>query len=54
MEVAKPEERLLEGVSPIREEQLSDIVAGGEVEGLVIGLEVLVEHFDVGGEDGWG
>ena len=52
MEVAKPKKRLLEGVAPIGEEELRDIVGGGEVEGFVVGLEVLVEHFNVG-EESW-
>ena len=52
MEVAKPKKRLLEGVAPTGEEELRDIVGGGEVEGFVVGLEVLVEHFNVG-EEGW-
>ena len=52
MEVAKPKKRLLEGVAPIGEEELRDILGGGEVEGFVVGLEVLVEHFNVG-EESW-
>lgn len=50
MEVSEPEEWLLEGIAPVRVEKLSDVFGGGEVESVVIGLEVAVEHVDVGGE----
>lgn len=55
MEVAEPEEGLLEGIAPVGEEKLSNVVGGGKVEGVVVGLEVVVKHLDVGGKkDGGG
>lgn len=50
MEIAEPEEGLLEGGTPIRVEKLSDVGGGGEVESIVVGLEMAVDHFDMDGE----
>lgn len=54
VEVAEPEEGFLEGVAPLLGEELGGVGGGGGVEGVVVGLEVLVEHLDVGGENGEG
>lgn len=51
MEVAEPEEGFLDGRAPVRGEDLGDVMAGGEVEGVVVSLEVGVEGGDVGGEE---
>lgn len=50
MEVAEEEEGLLERVAPGGAEELSDVVLGGEVEGVVVGLEVEVEGFHLSRE----
>ena len=54
VEVAEPEEGLLEGVAPVLGEEEGGVGGGGGVEGVVEGVEVLVEHLHVGGEDGGG
>ncbi|PON53834.1 hypothetical protein PanWU01x14_199960, partial [Parasponia andersonii] len=55
VEVAEPEEGLLEGVAPVGEEELCDaVVLGGEVEGVVVGVEVGADDVDLGGELGYG
>lgn len=51
MGIAEPEKRLFNWVAPVGEEDLCDVVGGGDVEGLVVGLEVVVEEVDVDGEE---
>lgn len=52
--ISEPEQRLLKGVAPVGEEKLGDVGGSGEVESVVVGLEVLMQDFNVGGEGGGG
>lgn len=55
VEVAKPEEREFHGVTVVDgDEDLRDVGGGSEVEVVVVGFEVVVEDFNVGGEEVWG
>lgn len=52
VEVAEPEEGEFHGVAVVGgEEDLRYVGGGGEVQGLVVGFEVVVDDFDVGGEE---
>lgn len=52
MEVGEPEEGFLEGVAPVGAEAEGDVGGGGGVEGVVVGLEVVVHGLHVDGEEG--
>lgn len=51
VEVAEPEEGGLEWIAPVGREELGNVVVGGEIKGLEVGLEVGVEGVDVGGKE---
>ncbi|KAL5981798.1 hypothetical protein ACLOJK_015863 [Asimina triloba] len=50
--ISKPKERLLKGVADSQGTEAEGVVAGGKIEGLEVGVEVVVmEHQERGGEE---
>lgn len=54
MEVSEPEEGPLDGVAPRGAENLGHVLGGGPVEGLEVGLEVVVDALNLHGEEAGG